>query len=556
MNPNTTDTDNHSAPALPTAMKPRTVILPPNVAGRDNETVSDISSIVVVGANGSGKSQLGLWIEKNNPTCEVHRITAQRALAIPIVVQPQPYDQARSRVHYGSFEPSWTQQQTKDNKIGQRFGDEPVGRLLTDFETLLALLFAEDSRRNREFKDAWRPDVPTAKPTPSKLDQVQLIWDQVLPHRTLIVGDDKIQAKTPTGSQYEGRMMSDGEKVALYLIGQALCAPLNSIVVIDEPEIHLHRAIQAPLWDQVERARTDCTFVYITHDLEFAATRSSARKVWLKSFDGTTWQWEFLERHPELPDALLFQLLGNRRPVLFVEGGDTSDDVALYRLLFPKHHVIPRQGCQKVAESVKAFRALNQLHNVSVDGLVDRDHRSEEEILAFRKRGIGLTDVAEVENLLCLEEALNAAATRLACPTKVPGAKQRVLSELRRDREAQALARATVEIQFRLAGFAPQDFSDAAKIDSDLQTHVANLNTAALFTKSRNVFDNILRDGDYRAALRFFNSKGIPASIAVEFNIKEDRYVEIVLDIVRQEPEGSVANAMRAAILTAAGSSL
>ena len=215
--------------------------------------------------------------------------------------------------------------------------------------------------------------------------------------------------------------MSDGEKVALYLIGQVLCAPQNSIVVIDEPEIHLHRAIQATLWDQVERARTDCTFVYITHDLEFAATRSSARKVWLKSFDGTNWEWEFLERHPELPDALLFQLLGNRRPVLFVEGDDTSDDIALYRLLFPKHLVIPRQGCEKVAESVKAFGALTQLHNLSVTGLIDRDHRSEEEILALQKRGIGLTDVAEVENLLCLEEALDAAASRLANATFLKG---------------------------------------------------------------------------------------------------------------------------------------
>ena len=135
-------------------------------------------------------------------------------------------------------------------------------------------------------------------------------------------------------------------------------------------------------------------------------------------------------------------------------------------------------------------------------------------------------------------------------------AKQRVLSELQRNRESQALARATVEIQFRLAGFAPEDLSDAAKIDHDLQTHVANLNTAALFAKSRKVFDEILQKADYRAALRFFNNKGISADIAVEFNIKRERYVEIVLDILRQEPEGSVAKAMRSAILSGSGSSL
>lgn len=526
------------------------VILPPKGAGTGNETVSDISSVVVVGANGSGKSQLGLWIERNNPELEVHRITAQRALAIPLLVQPQPYDQAKSQVHYGAFRPQWNELQHKKNKISDRFGDEPVGKLLTDFESLLALLFAEDSRRNREFKNAWRPNVSTEKPTQSRLDRVQMIWEQVLPHRKLVVGDDKIQAETLTGSQYEGRMMSDGEKVALYLIGQVLCAPPNSIVVIDEPEIHLHRAIQAALWDQVELARTDCLFVYITHDLEFAATRSGARKVWLKSFDGTTWEWEVLERHPELPEALLFQLLGNRRPVLFVEGDDTSSDVALYRLLFPKHLVIPRQGCEKVAEAVKAFRGLGQLHNLSVNGLIDRDHRSEEEIASLRERGIGVTDVAEVENLLCVHEALEAAAERLACPENVEVAKSRVLSELKKDSEHQTLARATGEIQFRLAGFAPGDHSDAGQIDRDLQAHVARLDMTALFAKSRKVFDDIVQRNDYREALRFFNCKGIPAYIAVAFNIKRERYVEIVFDIIRKQPEGGVAKAMRAAILS------
>lgn len=526
------------------------LVLPPKRAGTENETVSDISSVVIVGANGSGKSQLGLWIERNNPEYEVHRITAQRALTIPLVVQPRSYDTAKSQVYYGLFQPSWNDAQHKENKFGHRWAEEPVGKLLTDFEMLLALLFAEDSRRNREFTKAWRPDLPTGKPTESKLDQVQMIWEQVLPHRKLIVGDDKIQAKTPTGSEYAGRMMSDGEKVALYLIGQVLCAPPDSIVVIDEPEIHLHRAIQAALWDQVELARTDCLFVYITHDLEFASTRSSARKVWLKSFDGTTWEWEILKRHPELPEALLFQLLGNRRPVLFVEGDDTSSDVALYRLLFPKHLVIPRQGCEKVAEAVKAFRGLDQLHNLSVNGLIDRDHRSEEEIASLRERGIGVTDVAEVENLLCLQEALEAAAQRLACPHKLADAKERVMAELRQSREGQALARATGEIQFRLAGFAPVDLSDAAKIDRDLQTHIANLDTASLFAKSRKIFDDIVQQDDYRAALRFFNCKGIPAHIAVAFNIKRERYVEIVFDILRKEPEGSVAKAMQAAILS------
>ena len=38
-------------------------------------------SMIIIGANGSGKSQLGAWIEKNNPN-DTHRIGAQRALML------------------------------------------------------------------------------------------------------------------------------------------------------------------------------------------------------------------------------------------------------------------------------------------------------------------------------------------------------------------------------------------------------------------------------------------------------------------------------------------
>ena len=40
-----------------------------------------VQSYVIVGANGSGKSHLGAWIENNNEN--VLRISAQRALSIP-----------------------------------------------------------------------------------------------------------------------------------------------------------------------------------------------------------------------------------------------------------------------------------------------------------------------------------------------------------------------------------------------------------------------------------------------------------------------------------------
>jgi ABC-type glutathione transport system ATPase component len=66
--------------------------------------------------------------------------------------------------------------------------------------------------------------------------------------------------------------MSDGERAAFYLIGQTLMAPENSLIIFDEPELHIHRSIMSTLWDELEALRTDCAFVVISHDLEFIAS--------------------------------------------------------------------------------------------------------------------------------------------------------------------------------------------------------------------------------------------------------------------------------------------
>lgn len=104
-------------------------------------------------------------------------------------------------------------------------------------------------------------------------------------------------------------------------------------MVIDEPELHLHQAIQASLWDQIEATRRDCVFVYITHDLAFAASRVTA-KIWVRSYDRH--KSLGLARSPadrRFSESMVLQILGSRRPILFVEGDRTSLDMALYRAL-------------------------------------------------------------------------------------------------------------------------------------------------------------------------------------------------------------------------------
>jgi hypothetical protein len=505
-------------------------------------------SLVIVGANGSGKTRLGAFIEQHVDV-GAHRISAQRSLSVPVSITPRAYEQAESTLLFGTWQASWTRDQTRSQKNGHRWGNEPHVHMLNDYEHLLALLFADETRRNLEYTRAAQISVPTARPPACKLDRLKEVWSTVMPHRDLRISDDRVHAAVGTGQAYEARHMSDGERVTIYLIGQSLCAPDNAVIIIDEPELHLHRAIQGRLWDQIERSRPDCTFVYITHDLDFAATRVTARHLWVQEYDGASWIWDEIGS-AGTPDALTLQVLGSRRPVLFVEGDSGSLDVALYSALFPKEHVVPRQSCDKVVEATKAMAALQGLHHVSVRGVVDRDRREQDEVKALADAGVVVADVAEVENLFCLPGAIRAVASQLKQEAAaVDAAQQKVLEDLRNGLDRQVISRALARVQFRLAGFGPKAGKmDAASLDAELAEHVKQIDVGAAVAESRALFETVLAKGDYRGALRIFNSKGVLPIVAQSLGTTRAAYVGIVLALLKESPDGPLATEMVEAV--------
>jgi hypothetical protein len=528
------------------------VEVPAKLPGGEPVRYDGVRTMTIVGANGTGKTRIGAYIEKAAGV-KAHRLSAQRALSIPLFVQPRAYEQAESTLLNGNYDPGQKQEQRDARRFKTRWGDDPYAKMLSDYEHLLALLFADEEKRNREYTNrALYVEVPTQKPPKCKLDRLRAIWAAVMPQRGLIIGDNKISATMPDGGSYEARHMSDGERVCLYLAGNALCAPADGVIVIDEPEIHVHRAIQPLLWDQIEQARPDCAFVYITHDLDFAATRVGARRVWLREYDGKDWVWEEVDTSTVLPDALMLQVLGNRRPVLFVEGDGTSYDEGVYSALYPDRHVVPCASGEKVVEATKALKGLPALHRLEVRGLVDRDRRGTEEIAALQAAGVLVADVAEVENLFCLPEVIEAVikATKSDDLAGTKSAAERaVLTELTRQIEHQALSRALAEVQFRMNGFGPKiGKTDAAQLEAEMNNYVRGIDVPATVARCRALFREVLDKMDYRGALRYFNCKGTISFVARALGMQESLYGQLVRGLLKENPKGAVAEAMRAAV--------
>ncbi|OOX22093.1 hypothetical protein Xbuh_21215 [Xanthomonas axonopodis pv. bauhiniae] len=364
----------------------------------------------------------------------------------------------------------------------------------------------------------------------------------------MIIGGLRIQTQVRGDPRklYNSSEMSDGERVIFYLLGQCLSAPSNGIVVIDEPELHLHKSVQAPLWAEVEKLRPDCLFVYLTHDVDFAASQEGAQKVWLKSFDGAAWDWEVIRDDGSLPNDLLVEVLGSRKPVVFVEGENGSHDVSLYREVLPNFLVIPRGSCAQVIQSVKALRANTQLHHLSVYGLIDRDRRPQVEIDALERDSIFCLTVAEVENLFCTREILEIVSTRLARDPVADLSQviQFVFKKLRSELDTQVSLRVAAEVKFMLNFFDSSATGEAALITA-LQELTQRIDIPVLYSRFNSELGEIIAAQDYDALLKVYNRKSIATQVCSALGLKAGELSEFVIRLVRTDGNATVSEVVK-----------
>ena len=305
----------------------------PDEQGAKKEYETSSNAVIIIGANGAGKSKLGAWIEEKN-SGGVHRVGAQRNLNFNPHIALRSFSQAEDLVFYGS-----DTEGLKSNKYRRwNKGEYTTTKLLDDFDDVLSALVARDNNdRFRYFEECKqaqtegeeKPSVPT-----TIIEILQGIFSIALPQRKLEFEDSQFYAvlnKDGDTTKYSATEMSDGERAVLYLAAQVLCVPQNKILIIDEPEVHLHRSIMNRLWKTLEQNRPDCLFLYITHDTQFAAAHGHADIIWVKEFDGQNWKLKKLESH-DLPEELLLEILGSRKNVLFVEGERDSYDIKNHRL--------------------------------------------------------------------------------------------------------------------------------------------------------------------------------------------------------------------------------
>jgi energy-coupling factor transporter ATP-binding protein EcfA2 len=400
---------------------------------------------------------------------------------------------------------------------------------------VLSALIARKNNENDAFindcneKEAQKQ--PHSHVPKTVIDTLKRIWQNVFPQRDIDFKDSKVTATltkkdSPTVS-YKGNEMSDGERVGLYLIAQCLCIPENKTIIIDEPEIHLHRSIMNRLWTEIENARKDCFFIYITHDTQFAANHKHADKIWVKSFDGTNWELERIaEEGIKLPEQLLLDIMGNRKKVLFVEGTADSYDTKLYSEIYKDYYVVPCGGCTSVIAKTNAMKNTTQLHDIECYGIIDRDYRSEHEIEAIKEHSVFTINVAEVENLFLVEELLSV-VNEILFPndnSRVDKIKRTIIDERYKKQINSQICEAVVsELKYQLSiiEIAKNNEENAKQ---SLETVYKLISYDKIKGKVEQKFNAA---NDYKQVLAVFNCKSLSCEVEKEFGKKE--YKEFVV---------------------------
>ena len=228
--------------------------------------------------------------------------------------------------------------------------------------------------------------------------------------------DEEILARhRDADSPYSIAQMSDGERNAAIIGATVLTTDPGTVLLIDEPERHLHRSIIVPFLAALFAKREDCTFIVSTHELALPAANPTAGVIIVRSCEwqnnrARAWDIDLLEPDDQLSEELRLAILGARRKVLFFEGTGTSLDLPIYNALFPDISVAASGTSTDVQRAVEGMRGSQDLHHVEAFGLIDSDGRSQEVVNALSQRGVFALEVYSVESLYYCSDALDAVA--------------------------------------------------------------------------------------------------------------------------------------------------
>ncbi|MGL4801378.1 MAG: DUF4435 domain-containing protein, partial [Cetobacterium sp.] len=343
--------------------------------------------VILIGGNGTGKSFLANYLKGTSTSVVV--IPAHKYLFL----------------NDNSYNTYWSM--NKNDFLNERKNTDAktLGKnneFITIYSKLIMAL-------TNEYGDELHKMIEENNIQKTLYKKIKEIFEQLLETITI---DVEISSRKiipiKDGEKYDFNQMSDGERAILFYIIQVMMSEKNSYIIIDEPETHLNTALIMKLWDVLKKERSDCKFVFISHNIDFINTRTNVDIFWIKNFKyPDKWEIENIETINELPLELITKIIGSKKPILFCEGTNDSYDYKIYSQIFlDSHNVYPVGGHKEVINFVKTYRKTKELSKLEVCGIIDGDLIEESEIPKLNDEKILVLPFNEIEMFLLDEDII------------------------------------------------------------------------------------------------------------------------------------------------------
>lgn len=369
----------------------------PITDGDDIQLDIDVGEqVYILGPNGSGKSSLMHHFYKAHSEC-ARRITAHRQTWLSSnAINLSPYQKERTE----------SQIKAQDTQPDARWKDDNSAQRPNI--AIYDLIDAENMRAREIANAVDLENMVLARELSEKDSPIttinELLRSSNMPINISIDRNQQVVATRPGGIAYSIAELSDGERNALLIAASVLTAEDGHLILIDEPERHLHRSILSPFLTELFSKRSDCAFVISTHEVMLPLDARSAKVVLVRECDyakpqAISWTADLLDKTSGIDDDILASILGQRRKLLFVEGGENSLDKPIYSLIFPDTSIVPKGTYKEVELAVRGIRGSKELHWLLAFGVIDNDGRDAKEIQRLQDEGIWVLSVFTVESI-------------------------------------------------------------------------------------------------------------------------------------------------------------
>lgn len=376
------------------------------------ELVVNVAQMLfILGANGTGKSSLMQTFATANHS-KTRRITAHR------------------QTWFRSGSPEFTGKQRAEYEQNVFHHDQQANaRWMDDYSQQRAQMAIYDlvnseNVRAREIAKAVDAKSNGLVEKLSEKDSVFAVLNRLLRLSNLDVvvsveDNDEIMASRNGSKPYSISKLSDGERNAILVAANVLTVPAGTLLLIDEPERHLHRSIVSPLLSLLLKERSDCAFIVSTHEPLLPVDNPEAKVLLTRAciYENdkvTSYEVDLLENTSGIDDDLKTTILGERRKIVFVEGVEHSLDKPLYSLLFPNASIVAKADCREVEYAVIGITGTAELVWVQPYGLVDNDSSEPQRIEDLKSKGVIPINVYSVESIYYHPEVQKLAGEKLA----------------------------------------------------------------------------------------------------------------------------------------------